>query len=345
MANRTNLWERHQNKRAQAKKERAKKRHFHKETEKLFDWEATNQEVEGAHIGIIAGTERNLFTVMEHDMYFACTLGPAVHPRLSQQLVVGDRVYYDKTEENIGYILGRQERKSVIIRMRGDSTRYSSAALEQHVIAANVEHAVIVAAAKNPEFHPRFIDRYLIILQNGDVEPIICINKCDLTTERHPILTFYRESGIPIVETSVVTNEGIELLKNTIQGKISVLVGHSGVGKSSLVNAIISHANVRVSEVSQKTGKGRHTTSASNLYKWGENSYIIDTPGIRSLGIENVEKCSIRYFFTEFEKFAEHCKYRDCMHDHEPNCAVKAAVEAGEINAYRYESYLRMVRE
>lgn len=339
-----NLWDRHQNKRAKAKKERAKARHFGKEQEGV-QWEEGEDQFEGARVGIIAESRQKTFSVMENDQFYQCRLGSGLDKQLGQHLIVGDRVYFEQEGEEEGSILGRQDRKSTISRLRGDSTRYSEASLEKHVIAANVDDAVIVAAAQDPEFHPRFIDRYLIVCQNGNVEPIICLNKSDLTTERHPVLSFYRELGIRIVETSTLTGEGIEELKNLIRGRIVVLVGNSGVGKSTLINKIIPGADLRTTEVSGKKGTGKHTTTASNLYKWDEGSYVIDTPGIRSLGIENIDKSSIRFFFQEFEPFAEHCKFRDCVHDHEPDCEVKKAAERGDINVYRYESYLRMLHE
>ena len=342
--NERNLWDRHQNKKAKAKKERAKVKHFGKE-EAGVQWETEEDKFVGARVAIIAESRQKKFYVTENGKYFQCKLGSGLDKHLSKHLVVGDKVYFKQEGEDDGSILGRQDRKSTISRLRGDSTRYSEASLETHVIAANVDDAIIVASAKDPEFHPRLIDRYLIVCQNGNVEPIICINKSDLTTERHPVLSFYRELGIRIVETSTLTGEGIEELKNLIRGRIVVLVGNSGVGKSTFINSIIPGADLRTTEVSKKKGTGKHTTTASNLYKWDEESYVIDTPGIRSLGIDNIEKSSIRFFFPEFESFADNCKFRDCIHDHEPECEVKKAVERGDINVYRYGSYLRMLKE
>lgn len=344
MAQHLNRWERHQNLKAKTKKEKAKARHFGEDRGPETGW-GLSESREGVRIGIVVGIRQKFFTVMDEDIYFECVLAPGIPPVLGKQLVVGDCVVYEQANENRGTILHRQERESVIGRMRGDSKRFSDASLEHHVIVANVDRAVIVAAAQDPTFHPRFIDRYLVVLQNGGVEPVICLNKSDLTEERHPVLQSYRELGIPIIETSVMTGQGLEHLKEVIRGRIVVLVGNSGVGKSSLINAILPDADIRVNEVSQKGGRGRHTTSSTNLYKWDDKSYIIDTPGIRSLGIENIDKRSLRYFFPEFEQPMERCKFRDCLHDHEPQCAVKEAVEQGEINKHRYESYLRMLHE
>lgn len=348
MAQHLNRWERHQTKQAKERKIRAKARHFGQREDEDIAWpDAPDVSEEPSRVGIITATRTRVFTVMENDEFFQCRLAPSIHPDLGRSLVIGDRVRFETKDDpdEEGQITGKEDRKSSIARMRGDSSRYSEAALEQHVIAANVDTAVIVAAAKNPEFHPRFIDRYLVVLQNGNVDPVICINKSDLTSERHPVLSFYRELGIPIVETSAETGEGVDLLKDTIRGKISVLVGNSGVGKSSLVNVIIPGSDIRVTEVSQKSGKGRHTTSDSALYKWDNSSYIIDTPGIRSLGIDDIDRNSLRFFFPEFEPYADHCKFRNCLHDHEPQCAVKEAVESEKLNHYRYESYIRMLHE
>jgi ribosome biogenesis GTPase len=341
-----NLWQRQQNKRALAKKERAKMKHFASPShEHVEDVDANDAHIKTSKVGVVAARlHPGTYSVMFDGAFFNCTLATEAM-QLSNDLVIGDNVYIDKESGEVGIIQGKQKRKSVIARLRGDGTRYSPASLSQHIIAANVDHAVIVAAAQDPPFHPRFIDRYLIICQNGNTNPIICLNKCDLTIERHPVLFFYRQLGITIVETSTVTGEGIEALRGAIRGGSAVLVGNSGVGKSSLVNALIPGMELQTREVGEKSGQGKHTTTASNLYRWDEGSYIIDTPGIRSLGIEHIEKNSIRFFFAEFEPFGEKCQYRDCLHDHEPTCEVRLAAERGDLNTYRYESYLRMLHE
>ena len=332
------------NKRALVNKARKKARHFQKREAIPLSHTESEEIQEGERLGIVAGRNGHTFSVLEHDILYECQVSPKSPANLLHHLVVGDAVIFEEDERGILHILRRRKRRSWIVRMRGDRARGVNA-LEEHTIAANVDSAVIVAAADSPPFHPRFIDRYLAVLQNGNVEPVICLNKIDLTTERHPILSFYRKLNIPIIETSVVTGEGLPQLGEMLDGKTAVFLGQSGVGKSSISNAILPDASIAVADVSKKGSKGRHTTTTSNLYRWQKDSYIIDTPGIRSLGIENIDKDRIRFFFSEFAGFEDQCNYTDCLHDHEPDCAVKTSAESGEINMYRYESYLRMLHE
>lgn len=346
---RPDRYQRHQNKRALAKKERAKERHIRsqeKDQQADIGWKAFEQTEASAQflLGIIVEVRGRIFTVMSQDQYFHCGLSQEIPFELGRRLVIGDEVFFE-AQGNEGIIKGRIPRTSTLSRLRGDSQRISAAAQERHVIAANVDTGVIVAAVTDPEFHPRFVDRYLTICQNGGIEPVVCLNKCDLTDERHPIIEWYKGIGIPVIETSAQTNEGVPEFREHIRGKISILVGNSGVGKSSLINRVIPDLNLAAKTVSGKTGKGRHTTTSTNLYKWDEESYIIDTPGIRSLGVSHIEKSNLKFGFPEFDKFANACKFRDCLHQHEPECAVKQAVAEQKINPYRYESYLRMLEE
>lgn len=350
MANeRPNRYERHQNKRAIEKKLRAKERHLRnrEEDEKLgLQWQNFESDVplDGAEIGIIVETRGRIFRVLHGDENIDCTLSSNIPQELGRKLVIGDKVFF-RSKDGENFIEGRMPRKSVLARLRGDSQRVSPALQETQVIASNIDAGVIVASASNPAFHPRFVDRYLTICQNGGIDPIVVVNKCDLTDKRHLILDWYKKIGIIVVETSATTGQGIDLLKESIRGKIVVLVGNSGVGKSSIINRVIPGLNVTTGEVSKKTGKGRHITSASQLYKWSSDSYVADTPGIRSLGIINIKKENLQFNFPEFVEFTHDCKFHDCTHSHEPVCGVKKAVEDGKINKYRYESYLRMLNE
>ncbi len=339
-----NLFDRERNKRTQAKKDRAEKKAL-RSTEPSS---LTEEGVVAFEVGVLAGIQPKVFTVMKDDMFLPGALDREIDPDVASDFVIGDRVFFRRGVEETDPVLlvGREERRSFVTRSRGDWTRVD-ANLEEHVLSANVDIGIITVSVKDPDFHPRFIDRYLALLQVGNVRPVICLTKTDLTDLQDEILTFYQSINVPIIRTSSLRSEGIEELKNTIRGKTAVFLGQSGVGKSSLLNALIPGIEANTGEVNQKTGKGRHTTTGSSLLKWDTDSYIIDTPGIRSLGIDQLPKKEIRYLFPEFEVLEKPCKFSDCLHMSEPGCAVKQALENKDpmINHFRYESYLKMMEE
>ena len=260
--------------------------------------------------------------------------------------LAGDKVKL--LEENNNYIIENLiKRKTILTRIKKDSTRVSDNVMSIQSIAANITLAVITVAAKEPPLHPKFIDRYLIILENSNIKPIICLNKCDLKTEKEDkILDVYRNLNIPIIETSTYTHIGIESLKKHLRGNQAILVGNSGVGKSSLINEIMKEEKTAVGNVSMKSKRGRHTTTKSKFYVWEENSSIIDTPGIRSLDVSTFTTEEIKNYFKEFAPWRNKCKYKDCLHykETEKDCMVKQAVKKGIINKDRYESYIRIIK-
>jgi len=260
--------------------------------------------------------------------------------------LAGDKVKL--LEENNNYIIENLiKRKTILTRIKKDSTRVSDNVMSIQNIAANITLAVITVAAKEPPLHPKFIDRYLIILENSNIKPIICLNKCDLKTEKEDkILDVYRNLNIPIIETSTYTHIGIENLKKHLRGNQAILVGNSGVGKSSLINEIMKKEKTAVGNVSMKSKRGRHTTTKSKFYVWEENSSIIDTPGIRSLDVSTFTTDEIKNYFKEFATWRDKCKYKDCLHykETEKDCMVKQAVKKGIINKDRYESYIRIIK-
>ena len=175
---------------------------------------------------------------------------------------------------------------------------------------------------------------------------MICLNKSDLKSEqKEKILDIYRKIGIKVIETSTYENIGIEELRDVLRGKQAIFVGNSGVGKSSLTNAIMNYNDIKTGSISQKSKRGCHTTTSSKYYIWEDDSSIIDTPGIRSLDVSSFDIEEIKEYFYEFDEYKGKCKYRDCLHYKEPldSCAIKYAVEQGKINKNRYDSYVRII--
>ena len=267
----------------------------------------------------------------------------------NQVIFSGDKVVISKDGSNYT-IMNLIKRSSLLSRTKKDSTRKDDIGLTKN-IAANIDLAIIVVAAKEPPLHPKFIDRYLMILQNSAIPAIICLNKCDLKTEEEEnILSIYRKLGIPVIETSTYKKQGIDELKSYLlnkQDKQAIFVGNSGVGKSSLTNEIMDDDEIKTNHVSDKSKRGRHTTTVSKYYIWNDNSSIIDTPGIRSLDVSSFSPNEIQDYFPELDNWKDKCKYRDCLHYYEPydSCIVKQGVASGLISRDRFGSYLRIMSD
>ena len=210
----------------------------------------------------------------------------------------------------------------------------------ERVIAANLDVVVIVAAIADPPFRPGLVDRYLIAAARGGVQPVLCITKIDLADPANAA-DLYRSAGVPVVCCSIADGRGIDELSGLVAGNLAAFVGHSGAGKSSLLNVLASEEYARTGAVSAGTGKGRHTTTAPRLYELRNGARIIDTPGIREFGLGTVSAAEVIAAFPEFREFV--CRFRDCRHREEPGCGVFAAVETGRIARARYASYLRLV--
>lgn len=216
----------------------------------------------------------------------------------------------------------------------------------QRLIAANVDVVIHVVSVKAPPLRPRLIDRFLIAIQRGGAHPVISVNKVDLLgrEERDAEiikLAPYLDLGVPVIGCSSKTGEGLEQLRAEVEGKMAALVGHSGVGKSSILNALDTTLQLATRTL-HKRGMGRHTTTASTLYDFGGGTYLIDTPGIREFGLWDLDREALRDYFPEFEEPMELCRFTDCTHIHEPDCEVKDRVESGDLSAARYETYVRL---
>ncbi len=257
----------------------------------------------------------------------------------TKPLAVGDRVAFTPIEdgEDEGVI------EEVLPRRTKLSRRLPRDPRIEHVIVANVDQALIVASVRKPPLTAGIIDRYIIAGEAGGLEPIICINKIDLAEEPGEYLglaRMYGEMEYPVVLTSATERRGLEELKELLRGKSTVLAGHSGVGKSSLLNAIQPGLDLRTGAVDYK---GRHCTTWVSLLKLEFGGYVVDTPGIREYDLWDIEKHEVQQFFPWIWERSHECDLPDCIHVHEPGCAVKQALEAGEMPRSRYESYLRIV--
>ena len=258
-------------------------------------------------------------------------------------VVVGDRVKVRLNPDGTGLIVDVHPRRNELSR-RAAGRRHSL----RHVIAANIDFVWIVQAVHLPEPNPGFIDRVLVAAERYEISAGLIINKIDLMTEEdrpaiEALKRLYTELGYRVLRTSVVTGEGLDELREALSGKTSVVTGPSGVGKSSLLNAIEPGLNIRTAPVSEKTGKGRHTTTYVALYPLSIGGFVVDTPGLREFGVTDLEPAELSHYFVEFRPYLSACRFPDCTHEHEPDCAVKAAVASGEISEERYYSYLNIL--
>lgn len=260
-------------------------------------------------------------------------------------VAVGDEVLVTPLENEEGVI------EEILPRRTKFSRRYPGKrdAIEQ-IVVANANQVGIVLSTRLPDLNLRFLDRFLILAEVGEMEAVVCLNKVDLIDSLEQrklgaILSAYEELGYPVIFTSIHQPQSIEPFRDALRDKFSVIVGASGVGKSSLLNAVQPGLGLRVGEVGLKTGKGRHTTTLVELFWLDFGGEVADTPGIREVGLWGVDTENLDLYFPEMERYLGECKYADCIHISEPGCAVTDAVNAGEISDVRYLSYVSLRSE
>jgi ribosome biogenesis GTPase / thiamine phosphate phosphatase len=274
----------------------------------------------------------------------ACLLSPDLAAKQHEELAVGDRVVFTPgIGDDTARLVRVLPRRSSLA--RPDPRRPG----RMRVVVANVDVVVIVVSIASPPLHPRLIDRFLIAVARGGAQPVVCVNKIDLLDDPDAadpaLLEPYRAVGVTVIETSPTTGVGIDDLRAVLTGRVCAFVGHSGVGKSSLVNALCPDIDTQVGAVSDASQRGRHTTTQSQMYTLDDGIRIIDTPGVRSFSVEDVTPEEIRASFHEFDPWAAECRYRNCTHTHEPGCAVRAAAERGDVPPARFETYTRMMAD
>lgn len=264
--------------------------------------------------------------------------------RLTNPVAVGDRVVVERVSEEEGVIKEILPRKNYVVR-QSPRKKY-----HLHLIAANIDQAALIVTIRYPNLKPGFIDRYLLMTEPYEIPVLIVFNKRDLYDEEdlevyQYLSEIYTDIGYSTMLISARTGEGVEEFKEALKGKITLLGGQSGVGKSTLINAIAPGLNLKTRELSRHTGKGQHTTTFAEMFDLDFGATIIDTPGIKNLSFNHLDPQHVTDNFREIFRYAQQCKFSNCTHRNEPACAVKKAVEEGKISELRYVNYLTILEE
>ena len=263
--------------------------------------------------------------------------------RSTNPLAIGDGVMVRTQEQGYSYIYEICDRRNYIVRKASNLSKHS------HIIAANVDQAMLVVTVNYPTTSTTFIDRFLMSAEAYRIPVVLVFNKTDMYSDEElkyleAIKHLYRQISYTCMQTSIVTGEGIEALKDCLQGKITLFSGNSGVGKSSLIRAIDPTFDVKIGAISSSHHKGVHTTTNSQMYEVSRG-YIIDTPGIKGFGIVDIEKNEVAHYFPDIFKKSHECKYNNCLHQNEPGCAVVKGVEDSQISHSRYQSYISIMED
>jgi ribosome biogenesis GTPase len=261
--------------------------------------------------------------------------------KVTNPLAVGDKVIFDLDDDKVGIIKEILPRKNYIIRKSVHKTAHG------HLLACNIDQLVLIATLASPKTSLGFIDRFLVTAETFRIPVLIVFNKFDLLNKKgvefqDALMDLYIHLGYDCISTSTLTEKGIDLLTSKLEHKVSLISGHSGVGKSTLINILAPDLDLATSEISSFANKGVHTTTFSEMFELPNKTYIIDSPGIKELGLVDIANEELAHFFPEFRDLLGQCKFHNCLHINEPKCAVKDAVEEGSISESRYMSYLSM---
>ena len=281
---------------------------------------------------IIKGIAGFYYVHAENGEMYECK-AKGIFRKDNQKPLVGDNVEVDVLDEKekTGNLIKILPRKNSLIRPA----------------VANADQAFVIFALENPKPNFLLLDRYLIMMEQQGIPAVICFNKKDLVgqEEAEELYRIYRECGYQVILASARNKEGLEEIRQVLQGKTTVVAGPSGAGKSSLTNLMQNEVQMETGEISKKLGRGRHTTRHSQVFPVADGSYLVDTPGFSSLYLTDMEEHELKDFFPEFREEAENCRFQGCRHIHEPGCAVKEALETKKISTLRYEDYLSLYEE
>ena len=264
--------------------------------------------------------------------------------RSTNPVAVGDNVLFDVREDGTAYIVEILERRNYIVRKASNLSKQS------HILAANLDLCFLIVTINHPATATTFIDRFLAAAEAYRVPVVLVFNKVDIYNdaereELEYLTALYESIGYRCLHTSAVGLQGIDGLRDMMRGKVSLLAGNSGVGKSSIVNAVAPEIAARVGEISKSHDTGMHTTTYTEMFEFMPGSYIVDTPGVKGFGTYDMEVEEISHYFVEFFKLSKDCRYSNCTHTHEPGCAVLEALENGKLAPSRYQSYLSMLED
>jgi ribosome biogenesis GTPase len=297
--------------------------------------------------GLILKAQSGFFTVRCNAGDFVCQLRGRLKKRRQEAdlAAVGDRVQISAHPDGTGMIEEVAPRAHVLSRRAPTGYgRGRARAARAQILVANPDQAVFVFACAEPAPHLRMLDRFLVIAEAARLPAVVCANKSDLASPEaaRGLFALYPPLGYRVLYTSAITGAGVGEMRDLLRGKLSVLAGPSGVGKSTLLNAVQPGLGLKAREVSRATTKGRHTTVYPELLPLEGGGYVADTPGMRALALWDIEPEELDGYFVEIRPLVAHCEFSDCTHLHEPGCAVRRAVEAGQVSASRYESYCRL---
>ncbi|MBQ8581688.1 MAG: ribosome small subunit-dependent GTPase A [Alistipes sp.] len=292
--------------------------------------------------GVVIRATGSWYEVLSAGERFQCRIRGKLRlkgVRSTNPVVVGDEVRCLTDEQGSHLIIDITPRRNYVIR------RASNLSKESHIIAANIDQALLLVTLRQPETALEFVDRFLVTCEAYKIPVTILLAKIDLQAAEEVAFfrSIYEPIGYRVVEVSATTGEGVEVVHDLLVGRTTLLSGNSGVGKSTLVQRIDPTLDIRTGDISDSHHKGRHTTTFSTMYPLREGGALIDTPGIKGFGLIDIEEEELWHYFPEMMHYGRECRFYNCTHTHEPGCAVMAALEAGEISELRYESYLKMM--